>query len=543
MIQDIKICNIYAPNKEDYDFLVGHLSKHPVNIFYDVPDEFDQSTPSIIVGCLFVKEKFVDYNIFDAEILPNLTWAYSSKEKNKEFHNQINNFVVKSLKTWLPSDLILYDPFLNGDFEVFLNKNIEKRFKTYVYFHQGAIYLNNNKKNFVINLKNLFYLDKNIKDKLSLFLSDNNFLFYSYSNIASIFSIEIPNIKTLDNICWIKFGVEIDEESFFNIIPGYDIKKFIPFLMSCIPDLSLNAEEEKCLRRLQEKDAIVRWISKGYLCFDPSFENDNLQFLNHGDKKFSQLNYSHKRTITGRIVCKDVYNVQNLQRDGDDKKKIISRFKGGKILVCDYVSFESKIALYISEDTDFIDKFWDKDLHLETASIIYGPLNIQPDQRKIGKDVNHAIMFGGGDDLILSKLSLLPNAKELLYEIRLFLSPILNKAYRLNEFQKENGYIIDDWGYIINPKKDFAAFNNYIQATAAEILTDKLFEIKHFLNNKESKFLFPVHDSMVFDISPNEKELIKELPKLLSTHKNKTFGISYKIGDNYKELGEEKILI
>ncbi len=543
MIQDIKVCNIYVPEKVDYDFILNQFSKHPVRIINEIPEVPDDSIPAMIVGCMALKEKYPNHNLFDKNVTRNLTWSYSSKEKKRDFAKEINDFVMKSLKAWLPSDLKLYDPLFHGDLDSFLNKNLDFSLKTFTYFNAGALYLNNKGKNFVLNLKSLALINPSFKEVITNLLKRENILLYSYNNISPIVSEEeILRVPTLENICWIKFGVEIEEEAFFNIIPGYDIKKHIPFFMSSLPEFNLNQEEEKCLARLQEKDFIVRWISKGFICFSPEFKHEGIKTVSYGNNKFASLNYSHKRTITGRIVCDDYYNVQNLTRDGDEKKQIVSRFDGGSIFVCDYVSFESKIALYLSEDENFIKKYWNRDLHLETASIIYGPYeSIQAEHRKLAKDVNHAMMFGAGEESLLSKLEFLKNPSEALYNIRSFLSPILNKAYRLNTFQKEHGYIVNDWGYIINPKKDFAAFSNFIQSSAAEILVDKIFEVKKLFKNKESKFLFPIHDSMIFDISPKEKELFQEIPKLLSAYKDYFFAVSCKFGHNYKNLSEEKI--
>lgn len=542
MIQDIKVCNIYAPAKEDYDLLMVQFAKHPVLILNEIPEEPNTSIPSMIVGCMALKEKYPNHNLFDKDVFENLTWTYSLLEKKRDFMTEVNEFVIKSLKSWLPTDLILYDPFFDGNFDTFIEDNLEFNAPIYAYFNAGALYLNNGGKNFAINLKSMALVESNLKELVTNFIKRGNFLLYSYNNISPIINNdEIIRVRTLENICWIKFGVEIEEELFFNIIPGFDIRKYIPFLMSGLPEFYLTFEEERCLQRLQEKDAIVRWISKGFVCFSPDFTHETLKTISKDGHKFATLNYSHKRTITGRIVSKDTFNIQNLQKDGDQKKQVVSRFHGGNILVCDYISFESKIALYMSEDELFIQKYWDKDLHLETAKIIFGDGKITDEQRSLSKDINHAIMFGAGEELLLKKLANNPNPDEILFKIKVFLRPILNKSFRLNAFQKEHGYIINDWGYIINPKKEFAAFNNFIQSSAAEILIDKLFEIKEFLKDKESKFLFPVHDSMIFDISPREKYLLTEIPKLLTTHSGNAFAISAKFGHDYKNISEERL--
>jgi DNA polymerase I-like protein with 3'-5' exonuclease and polymerase domains len=283
------------------------------------------------------------------------------------------------------------------------------------------------------------------------------------------------------------------------------------------------------------RDKISRWMSTRCVSFDYSF-NKNLSFIYRDNAKLAQINYSTKKTITGRIVCDDRYNPQNIPKEGEGRTKIISRFRNGRIYQFDYTSFESKIAMYLSEDEFFIENYYDKDLHGETAAIIFDTCEFSVKQRSLAKSVNMSIINGSSDATALKILEEYPDSHEKLRRIKLFLSPIFKKAEEVINEVKASGYFINKWGSIIRPEKDFAAFNNYLQSTAAEIVVDKVVEVKALLLNYKSQFMFQVHDSLIFDIHPEEFELIQELIKLLSYHRGMFFSVDIKYGNNYKDL-------
>jgi DNA polymerase-1 len=252
--------------------------------------------------------------------------------------------------------------------------------------------------------------------------------------------------------------------------------------------------------------------------------------------KLAKLNYSNKRTITGRIVCKDKYNPQNLEKATRDRANIISRFKGGSIVVFDFVSFETRIALYMCQDQQFLNEYYNKDLHNETAKLIFETDTPTDEQRDLSKTINHALLYGAGNKTLLNKLSMFENPEKKLYDIRYFLSPLIETARSMAEANKNYGYIINKWGSIIRAEKEYAAFNNYIQSTAVEIIVDKLFEIRNFIHSYKSEFMFQVHDSLVFDIHPDDRSLIGRVKELLTHNQGMYFNIDVSEGSNYKDL-------
>ncbi len=533
-----QICNIIATGEDDYKTLLGYLGNYPLSISKDFPEELYFDVPTLVIGWNNVKDKFPKQNIMDKQISKNLFWTYSKSENSKEFFKEAEDFFSESVKKWMPKNFKTFDTYLNKEgLEDFINQNIDPSKKVFIYFYDGALYLNNDGNNFIVNIKSLSISDDKLKTTITEIFNRLDIVSFSYQNFYHYVNIDsLKQINAIDSIRWVKFGVET-LDSYFNIIPNFKIQKYIPFLMSKINRIDLNLYEQSFYKRMCERDIITCWLSDREIAFLPSFENSKLNFKIRKNCKLAKINFSNKRTITGRIASKDSYNPQNLEKKNDERKDIISRFEDGKILVLDYVSFETKISLYLCEDKEYIEEYYNEDLHHETAAMLYGSEEVSFEQREFSKILNHSLLYGAGEDTLLKKLSSeFNNPEEQLYKVRLLLKPIIDKSDEIKERYKANGFLVNPWGSIIHAEKTHASFNNYIQSYASEIVVDKLFEIKEFLKPYKTQFLFQVHDSLVFDLHPDENFLIEKLSELLQYHKNMLFGVSHSAGDNYKDL-------
>lgn len=533
------ICNIIAESEEDYKILLGHLGNYPVSITRSFPDELYFDIPTLAIGWNCIKNKFPHHNITNKQISNNLFWSFSKVESDKEFFRDVEMFFMESVKKWMPSQFKIYDSYLNQEsIESFIDENINANKKVFIYFHEGALYINNDEKNFIINIKSLFTSDINFKKIITDIFNRLDIVSFSYHNFSNYVNFkDLKEITAIDSLRWVKYGVET-LDSYFNIIPNFKIQKYIPFLMSRAGSIELDVEEQAFYKRMCKKDEITCWLSNREISFLPTFENSKLDFKIRKNCKLAKINFSNKRTITGRIASKDVYNPQNLDKKNDERKDIISRFDNGKLLVFDYVSFETKISLFISGNKEYIEKYKDADFHREIAILINNCSDITEEQRELAKGIVHPLLYGAGEETLLRKLSDFDEPEYKLYQVKLFLKPIIDKAKEINEIAKEISRVTTPQGSIINVEKNYAGFNNYIQAYATEIVVDKLFEIKELLKSFKTQFLFQVHDSLVFDLHPDEMFLIDKIKILLSEYGNMKFDVSINIGKNYKDLNK-----
>ena len=533
------ICNFIAEEDEDYKVLVEHLGNYPVRVLNKFSDDTLTEIPTIIIGWNLIKQKYPNQNIFDKKISDNLFWTFSKSEMEKSFFSEIEEFFVKSVKSWLPTDFI-YCNFIDSKVDLieYCSGKINADKPVFVYFNKGAMYLRNDDINYIIDIKSLSLTNNSFKRDISILLSMYKFIALSYKNFSEYIDLDvIKTVTTIENVRWVKFGADTSE-NYFNIIPNFDMSKYTPFLMSKLNSIHLDEEENVYLNRMCEKDIATCWMSTREIAFREDFNNNNLDFKYRNGYKLSKIEYSNKRTITGRITAHDYYNPQNLQKDNDERTDIITRFDDGDILVFDYTSFETRISLFKCGDESYINKYANSDLHYETAVILYERSDVSEEERDFAKIFNHSLIYGAGENTLLLKLSIFEDPDKKMYQIKQFLWPIIKKANEIRSVFKDKEYIVNDWGSIVRTEKEYASFNNLIQSTASEIVVDKVLEIRELLKNKKSQFLFQVHDSLVFDIHPSEKNLINTIGSILSNHKGMHFTLGYKLGKNYKELGK-----
>lgn len=541
MLRDvIKTCNIIVTNNEEYENALSVFNNSSVNIIKEKTfSNINESMPTQIIGWDIVKKEFGHKHLTSKKIRSNLYWTFNSKEDKKTLISDSDKFIKESIKKYLPSKFIKYDFVLDGSFEVFINENIDKKQISFVYFNNNACYIYNNNKTVAISLESMSFCGEDPLFIITGFLNSINCVSFSYENNKNhIYENELKDILTIENIYWSKYVHHITISEIFNFLSELDCDKhrYIPFIMYKLYSEGMSKEEEKSSYRQYKKDLITDWLSSRAIFFDNDAELKSIKLKNHKGFRYTKTKYSNKRTLTGRINSVEGFNPINLSKDNDIRKHIISRYKGGLIVKFDYVSFETMLSLHFSADDEFKEKYKNSDLHAETSKIIFNKCEISENDRDVGKLVNHALLYGGGKRVLKEILPDHIDEDEVIKKVRDFLSPILeNSDYINNIVYKEFGYLINNFGTIIRPTKKYAAYNNYIQSTAADIMVKKLFEIRSFLESKKSQFMFQVHDAFVFEIHPSEKCIIKEINALLSSYNKVPFKVGCKIGCNYAE--------
>lgn len=541
MLNDlIKICKVFPYTDEDYDYLLSNYRDFAFDIMSSKVEDELLTVPTLIIGWDKVQNLFPEQNKLISKIDENLYWTYSSSENLTKSKSDIKSFLEFSIKKFFNKKLITFDYIIDGELKSFIANNINPKVRSYIYFHKNACYIHNINQTYAISLSSLEFSGKDIKRIMTSLINKIECTIFSYQNITNYTYIdEIRDVMTLENMFWSKELKYVEPKDFINIFLSKDIHKNIPLLMKILMENNkITQDEINSCKRQSKKDRITSWLSTNKIYFEESFTpTKEIRCKFENNKKYTILKYSDKRTITGRINCIDNFNPQNLPKDSEIRKSIISRYDGGKIVSFDYKSFETRLSMYLSRDMDFINKNLNSDFHINTAKAIFLNEEPTPTEREIGKNINHAILYGGGDKLlntIISK-SNINDVEGAIKRVKEFLMPILDTSNYINDVYKELGYIINPFGTLIKPNKSYAAFNNYVQSTAADIVVDKLFEIKEWAKDKKSSLIFQVFDSFVFDISPDEENAIEEIYNILFKYNDMTFEVESKGGNNYFE--------
>lgn len=239
-------------------------------------------------------------------------------------------------------------------------------------------------------------------------------------------------------------------------------------------------------------------------------------------------------TSTGRLSSSNP-NLQNIPIRSDIGRKIrkafISGFDNGLLLSADYSQIELRILAHMSEDPVLLEAFRaGEDIHKRTAMEIYGlgEKKITPGMRSHGKTLNFALIYQQGPFATARQLNIsqkeagefIDKYFESFKKVKPFFEKLLEEA-------KEKGYVETMYGrrrYFKNlniknkalqREDERAACNAPLQGTAADIMKLAMIKVYKELEEKnyKSKLILQVHDELVLDVYPKEKEKIEKIVK------------------------------
>ncbi|XFA98869.1 DNA polymerase I [Candidatus Izemoplasma sp. B36] len=239
--------------------------------------------------------------------------------------------------------------------------------------------------------------------------------------------------------------------------------------------------------------------------------------------------YQQALTKTGRLSSKEP-NLQNIpikNEEGRALRKVFEASDGFVLLSFDYSQIELRVLAELGDVKNLIKAFKNnKDIHEETAKLIFKKDNISRKERSIAKAVNFSIIYGKtpwglSEDLNIS----LAKAKEFINNYFASYEEIKVLIDKNIAFAKENGYVKTHFNRIIHineikaknyQTREFGkriAMNAPIQGTAADILKIAMVKIKdEFIkHNIKSKMILQIHDEIVLDVVKEEEKLVTEI--------------------------------
>lgn len=252
------------------------------------------------------------------------------------------------------------------------------------------------------------------------------------------------------------------------------------------------------------------------------------------NKRTGRIHTSFNQTVTatGRLSSSDP-NLQNIPIRADLGKKIrkafVPRNSDFLIMSSDYSQVELRILAHFSQDRTLMNAFKrGEDIHIRTASEVFGvPIEkVTQEERAVAKTTNFSIIYGVSAYGLSQSTGMTPQEAAMFIDIYFKRYPRV-KSYidEMIELARKQGFVTTLLGrrrYIPEidssnrQKREFAertAINTPIQGSAADLIKVVMIDVAKELKGKKSKMILQVHDELVFEVSKDELDFVKEMVK------------------------------
>jgi DNA polymerase-1 len=242
--------------------------------------------------------------------------------------------------------------------------------------------------------------------------------------------------------------------------------------------------------------------------------------------------YAQTIASTGRLSSTDP-NLQNIPIRTEEGRRIRQAFIVGggydALMSADYSQIEMRIMAHVSQDDSLIEAFKSgMDFHTVTASRVFGvePQQITPAERAKIKAMNYGLAYGLSAYGLSQQLNIeVSEAKALMDEyferfggVRTYLHSLVADARRTEYTETILGRrrYLPDLMSDNRQRREMAermALNAPIQGSAADIIKVAMLDVEKALDDAgmRSRMLLQVHDELVFEIGPGEREALTDL--------------------------------
>src|SRR5215217_4039994 len=235
---------------------------------------------------------------------------------------------------------------------------------------------------------------------------------------------------------------------------------------------------------------------------------------------------------TGRLSSTEP-NLQNIPIRTEEGRRIREGFIVGdgyeSLLTADYSQIEMRIMADLSEDAALIEAFHSgRDFHSITASRVFDvPADdVTPGQRAKIKAMNYGLAYGLSAFGLGGQLRIHPSEAQVLMDeyfetfggVRDYLSSVVDEARRSGYTETILGRrrYLPDLTSDNRQRREMAermALNAPIQGSAADIIKVAMLGVDRALREGglRSRLLLQVHDELVLEVAPGERETVEEL--------------------------------
>jgi DNA polymerase I len=258
---------------------------------------------------------------------------------------------------------------------------------------------------------------------------------------------------------------------------------------------------------------------------------DALPLLVHPETRRLHTSFNQTVAATGRLSSTEP-NLQNIPIRRELGREIRRGFvprEGWLLLAADYSQIELRLLAHLSGDPAFVEAFRSGgDIHRQTAALIFEvPLDqVTGEMRARAKTINFATIYGQGAHALSRQLKIAhAEAREFIDTYFVRFAEVRRYLDESVEFARKNGYAQTLFGrrrYIpelrernfnIRAFGERTAANSPIQGSAADLIKMAMIRIAARLRREglHSAMLLQVHDELVFELPPEEKEALSAL--------------------------------
>src|SRR3989475_854714 len=286
------------------------------------------------------------------------------------------------------------------------------------------------------------------------------------------------------------------------------------------------------------------------------------------DPKTHRVHTSFNQTVaaTGRLSSSDP-NLQNIPIRTEVGQKVRRAFIPGRpgdvLLSADYSQIELRVLAHMTDDPVLVDAFArGEDIHARTAAEVFAipQAQVTANQRRLAKVVNFGLFYG------LSDFGLARDTGMSTEEARVFIDAYFRAYNRVREFlegikmqAREQGYVetllhrrryiqdIRSPNRMLRQAAERIAINMPVQGSAADIMKLAMIRLQQYLGQQglQSRMILTVHDELVFEVPPGERErLIEVVPDLMATAypMKVPIQVDLKLGPNWQDMERVRLV-
>ncbi|MGW0559111.1 DNA polymerase I [Streptomyces sp. NPDC003016] len=242
--------------------------------------------------------------------------------------------------------------------------------------------------------------------------------------------------------------------------------------------------------------------------------------------------YNQTVAATGRLSSTDP-NLQNIPVRTDEGRAIRRGFVVGEgyesLMTADYSQIELRVMAHLSEDEGLIEAFLSgEDLHTTVASQVFGveKSQVDPEMRRKIKAMSYGLAYGLSAFGLSQQLNIdAGEARGLMDTFFQRFGGVRDYLQRAVEEARATGYTetmlgrrryLPDLNSDNRQRREMAermALNAPIQGTAADIVKVAMLNVDRALEEAgmTSRMLLQVHDEIVLEIAPGEREPVEEI--------------------------------